>query len=301
MARVSRQKLDHMNAFDYLNYIFMILCCLAVLFPMWDMLVRSFSSPDFSGSLNFMLWPKGFNLSSYQFVLSDGNILHAFLITICRTAVGTITSCIATILVAYPLSKRDIPARKYLTVFILIPMFFNGGLITSYLNIRELKLVDNFWVYILPGCVNVYNSILMRNYFMSMDSSLEESAFIDGAGYNRLLISIVIPLSKPILATIALWNAVAHWNAWFDCFIYIRSGSLEVVQILLRRMQDLTNLQSQEMLAFIDSMQSGGQDTVTSASVRMAATIVTMVPILCVYPFVQKYFVQGIMIGSLKG
>ena len=136
---------------------------------------------------------------------------------------------------------------------------------------------------------------------MSMDSALEESAFIDGAGYNRLLLSIVIPLSKPILATIALWNAVAHWNAWFDCFIYIRSSELEIVQIILRRMQDLTNLQSAEMMAFIDSMQTGGPNTVTSASVRMAATIVTMVPILCVYPFVQKYFVQGIMIGSLKG
>lgn len=297
-----RSKLERMMVFDYINYAIMILFCITILFPMWDMVVRSLSSTKYSTGLGFMLWPKEFTLSSYQFVLSDNDIVRAFFVTVLRTVLGTIIDCTMIVLLAYPLSKRDMPGRKYITTFFLIPMFFSGGLIPSYLNIRDMGLIDSFWVYIIPGCVSVYNSVLTRNYFMSMDAALEESAFIDGAGYPRLLWSVVLPLSTPILATIALWNAVGHWNAWFDCFIYIRSGEREVVQIILRRMQDLTNLQSQEMQEFIDAqLAASGAEAVTSTSVRMAATIVTMLPILCVYPFVQKYFVKGIMIGSLKG
>ena len=300
--KMRKSKLNRMMTFDYFNYFFLILFCISIIFPMWDMVVRSLSSPRFANGLNFMFWPKEFTTSSYTFVLSDPDLLRAFFVTVYRTIWGTVTGVAFNIMLGYPLSKKDLPARNWITTYFLFTMFFGGGLIPSYINIRSLGLIDSFWVYILPGCVSVYNGILVRNYYMGMDPALEESAFIDGAGYMRLLVSIVIPLAKPILATIALWEAVSHWNAWFDCFIYIRSSELEIMQIILRRMQDLTAQQSEEIQMAVEAaLQAGGAQQVTSTSVRMATTIVTMLPILCVYPFVQKYFVKGIMIGSLKG
>lgn len=287
------------NAFDVMNYFIMLLFMLTIIFPFWDMIIRSLSDVKYSSSLNMLLIPKEITFSAYEYVLSDDSILSAYTVTIARTLIGTFSSLIVVFLAAFPLSKRDLPARNSLTLFYLIPMFFSGGLIPSYLINRSLGLVDSFWVYILPGCVGIYNVILARNYLMSLDASLEESAFIDGAGYIRVLFSIVLPVCKPIAATLALWIAVSHWNAWFDCMIYIRTPKLEVVQMLLRRMQDLTQYQTEEMQEFMAMNPQLAH--VTSSSVRMATTIVTLLPILCVYPFIQKYFVKGIMVGSLKG
>ena len=302
VKKMRKSKLQRMMAFDYCNYFVLILFCITIIFPMWDMVARSLSSPRFANSLNLMLWPKEFTTASYSFILSDSDLLRAFFVTVYRTLWGTFTGVAFNIMMGYPLSKKDMPLRSWITTYFLFTMFFGGGLIPSYINIRNLGLIDSFWVYILPGCVNVYNAILVRNYYMGMDPALEESAFIDGAGYLRLLVSIVIPLAKPILATIALWEAVANWNSWFDCLIYIRSPELEIMQIILRRMQDLTAQQSEEIQMAVEAaLEAGGVQQVTSTSVRMATTIVTMLPILCVYPFVQKYFVKGIMIGSLKG
>ena len=297
----SKNKLKRMMPFDYVNYVLLLLFCVTILFPMWDMLVRSLSSAKYSNSLKMMLWPKEFTLDSYKYALSNHDIFHAYGMTVLRTLVGTVVNISMTILLGYPLSKKNLPGRNLLTAFFLFTMFFGGGLIPSYLNNRSLGLVDNFWIYILPGAVSVYNGVLMRNYFMGMDAALEESAFMDGAGYARLLLFIIIPLSTPIIATIGLWDAVGHWNAWFDCMIYIRSKNLEIVQIILRRMQEQTAQEASDMLAELDAMLASGSGGITSNSVRMATTIITMIPILCVYPFIQKYFVKGIMIGSLKG
>lgn len=296
--RKVKHSLGRTNGFDVFNYLFLTVFSITIVFPFWDMIVRSLSDVRYSTSLTMMLWPKGLTLDSYRYVLSDDSILRAYLITILRTLSGTALSLLLVMLGAFPLSKRLLPGRKYITLFFLIPMFFSGGLIPSYLINRKLGLVNNFLVYILPGCVGVYNVVLARNFLMSLDTALEESAFIDGAGYLRVLLSIILPLSTPILATLTLWIAVGHWNAWFDCMVYIRTPSLEVVQMLLRRMQDLSQYQSEDIQSFMINDMSA---QITSVSVRMATTIVTVLPIMCVYPFIQKYFVKGIMVGSLKG
>lgn len=284
--------------FDVVNVCVMVCFCILILFPFWDMIVRSLSSPTDSTKLELMLWPKNFVTSAYRYCLKDDGILRAYGVTIARTVLGTLLSLLLILLAAYPLAKKELPGRKYITFFFLIPMFFTGGLIPSYIINRSIGLVDNFLVYILPGAVNVYNVVLARNFLMGIDKSLEESAFMDGAGYGTVLMRIIVPLSKPILATLALWIAVAHWNSWFDSMIYIRSADLEVVQLLLHRMLDTTQSMSEEMQMY---MVNNPADTVTSMSVRMAMTIITIIPIMCIYPFVQKFFVKGIMVGSLKG
>lgn len=293
-----KRRLHVWNWFDCLNAIFMTLFCISIIFPFWDMIVRSLSDPYGATNLKLMLWPENFTLSAYKFVLSDDKILRAFAVTLARTVIGTLLSLTVTILAAYSLSKRDLPGRKVITMLFLIPMFFTGGIIPSYLINRSLGFVDNFLVYVLPAAINIYNIVLARNYFMSLDKSLEESAFVDGAGYGTILLKIVVPISKPIIATLALWVAVSHWNSWMDCMMYIRDENLIVVQMLLRRMLDLTQTQNEQMQMF---MLSEGNGNITNASVRMATTIITVVPIMLVYPFLQKYFVKGIMVGSLKG
>ena len=286
------------NWFDYLNILFMCLFCALIIFPFWDMLVRSLSTARGSVKLTFSLWPDDLNFESYYYVLQDSKTLKAYGITIARTVLGTLLSLLLQVMLAYPLAKKDLPLRNVITTIMLIPMFFGGGMIPSYILNRQLGFVNNFLVYIIPGAVSIYNVIMIRNFLMSLDKSLEESAVIDGADYGTILFRIVIPLSKPILATVALWEAVGHWNAWFDSLIYARDPDLFTMQLLLKRMLSTTQQMSQEMQEF---MQLEEMENITSNSVRMATTMITILPIMCVYPFIQKYFVKGIMVGSLKG
>ncbi|MBP1993409.1 carbohydrate ABC transporter permease [Paenibacillus eucommiae] len=286
------------KCFDIFNYSFMALFCLTILLPFWDMFILSISDAKLSASLSMRLWPKTFDLSAYYFAFSDNKIPLAYLVTIYRTICGTILSLVLTVIAAYPLSKKDLPLRNVMTTIFLIPMFFGGGLIPTYIIIRKLGLVDNLLVYILPGAVGIFTILIVRNTFMSMDKALEESAFMDGAGYLTILFRIYVPLSKPILATVALWSMVGHWNAWFDALIYIRSEDKMVLQSILQRMVAMTSNFSEEALQF--QMQNPGL-FVTSQTFQAAVTIVTIGPIVMVYPFFQKYFVKGIMIGSLKG
>ncbi len=284
--------------FDIFNITFMILFCITIIFPFWDMIVRSLSAPEHSSSLGMMLIPQDITFSSYKFILSDDGILIAYVNTILRTVLGVALHVVLTVLAAYPLSKPELPYRKIITMFFLIPMFFQGGMIPSFIINRSLGLVDNFLVYILPNAVVVYNTILVRNFFMSIDKGIEESAFIDGANYPQILYKIIVPISKPIIATIALFQAVYHWNEWMTCLLYIRDEAKIVVQIILKRMMDLSDNQNAEIAEFL---AINGADVITSVSVQMATTIVTVLPIVVVYPFIQKYFVQGIMVGSVKG
>lgn len=298
MAKILKRKTKGDLIFDIFNYSFMVIFCISILFPFWDMIILSLSNPNESTSLTLRVWPQTIRLDAYKFVFSDNKVIAAYGMTIFRTVAGTALHIILTLMAAYPLSKRNLPYRNILTTYLLIPMFFSGGLIPSYVINRMLGLVDNILIYIVPGAFSVYNTILMRNYLMSMDSSLEESAFIDGAGYMTMLAKIIAPLAKPIIATIALWTAVSHWNAWMDCLIYIRDERKIVMQMILRRMMDMTNLTSQQMQEYLATDSSR---QITSQTVQAATTMITIIPIVMVYPFLQKYFVQGIMVGALKG
>ena len=282
------------RAFDWINYLFLALFSLTILFPFWNLFVQSVSSPD-SGVVDALqMWPKKFSAFNYKYVLANKYIWTGYRETLIRTIAGTALSVTLTAMGAYVLSKKKLPNRNFWTTVVLIPMFFSGGMIPSYLWMVNLHLIDNRLVLILPVLISSYNLIIMRNFFMSVPEGLEESAMIDGAGSIRIFFSIVLPISKAVLATVALWVMVGHWNAWFDATIYIRDANKLPLQVVLRR---ILMEGTQQMM----DMNSTDTNHVTPDTLKAATTFVCMLPIMCVYPFVQKYFVKGVIIGSLKG
>lgn len=282
---------------DVMIYTFFVIFSLLVLYPFWDTIVLSFSDPTKASSLGAHLWNEHWSVSSYQYVFEEGRLLLAYYNTIVRTVLTTVGALVMTMLAAYPLSKRDLPHRNLITIFFLFTMYFGGGTIPTYLLMRDLRLLNTRWVLILPGIFSVYNMIIMRNYLMGIDVALEESAFIEGAGYVTVLLKIILPLSKPVLATIALWVAVGNWNAWYDAMIYVRDKQLVVLQQLLRDMTEALSANAQSMAYFNEFADT----KIATPTIRAATIVLTIGPIVIVYPFIQKYFVKGIMIGSLKG
>lgn len=230
-------------------------------------------------------------------MLSSGDIVRPYLNSVIRTAAGTALEVLFTILAAYPLAKKELPLRGWLTTYFIVPMFFAGGLIPTYLIIKSLGLLDNFLVLIIPGAVAIFSIIIMRNYFMSLDTAMEESAYIDGAGYLTILFRIIIPVSTPVLATIALWAAVEHWNAWFDAMIYIRNQKLTVIQVIMREMLTSVSQQSNDLMF----NNNANQAQLAMNNVRSGIALLSIGPIILVYPWIQKYFVKGTMLGSVKG
>lgn len=281
--------------FDVLNYILMIILCISILYPFLYLITLSLSSGNISFT-KIRIIPYDISLANYAQVLSSRSIVSGFYNSIMRTIVGTMATMFATLFAAYPLSKKYFPHRKFWTGFIVFTMFFSGGLIPSYLLIKSLGLMNTRSALILPGLISAYNMTIVRNYFMSLPESLEESARIDGANDVVILFKIIVPISVPIIATVGLWTAVGHWNAWFDAMIYITDSRKQVLQVVLRR---ITLEGRQELL----DLSGGVEDTASLSpeTIKAAVTMVTIVPIIMVYPFIQKYFVKGIMIGSLKG
>jgi len=219
--------------------------------------------------------------------------------TIFRAFTGTVLMLVMCYLGAYPLSKKNLPGRNVITVFFLITMFFGGGLIPTYLLIKKINLINSRLVYIIPGMFSAYNMVIMRNFIMSMDKELEEAALIDGANYFDVAFKIVAPLLKPVLATIALWSIVGHWNSWFDCLIYIKDENKYILQLIVRRM--VVQSQGEQDFMSLEAFNRLSEIKIHSSNVKSAVILVTIGPIILVYPFLQKYFVKGIMIGSLKG
>lgn len=284
------------TVFDWTNYVFLSILSVLFVYPLWDLIVLSLTSPKYSDLLGIRLFPQEFTLAAYRALFADELLVTAFLNTVIRTAVGTAIILFVTFFAAYALTKRDLPMRTAITLFMLFTLFFNGGIIPTYLNIRNLGLIDSLWALILPGMANAWYIILARNFLMSTPKELEESAMIDGANPLQTAVRIILPISKPIMAVVALWAAVFHWNSWFDAILYIRSQDYYVLQYLVQK------------IMIQESMSSSGEGMLipfgtetTSQSLKAATIVVSIFPILLVYPFVQKYFVKGIMIGSIKG
>lgn len=271
---------------------------LSTLYPFWNIFVSSISSPAAISAKGAMLvWPEGTNLDSYILVFKNPMILTGYRNTLFLVVVGTSLNMLMTVFGAYALSRKWLMGRKYMMLLITITMFFGGGLIPSYLLVRKLGLYDSLWAVILPGAVSSWNIIMMRTYFLGIPDSLEESALIDGANDFQILFRITIPVSVPIMAVMVLFYAVGHWNAWFGASIYIRNQDLFPLQLVLRRIL-LTGAKLHEF----DLGYLGGADRqMIFKGLKYATVVVATVPILMVYPFIQKYFVKGIMIGSLKG
>jgi putative aldouronate transport system permease protein len=297
--RFAQRKSTADAIFDVLNGLFLILLCLTVVYPFWVTLLTSFADAKEATSLGLHVWIGHWYLDAYKFALSKyGNVPTAYLNSIHRTVIGTVLTVLVVLLGAYPLSKRELPGRGVMTVYLLVTMFFSGGLIPSYLLIRNLGLYDSRWALILPGMAGAYNIIIVRNFLMTVDKAFEEAAFIEGANYLQILIRVMIPLSKPVIATVALWTAVGHWNAWFDALIYLNTESKIVLQLLLRRLMQEMTLLAEQMNRFgaLDEKRE-----LPSEGVKAAITILTIGPIVAAYPFLQKYFIKGIFMGSLKG
>lgn len=284
------------KVFVIINDIIMVLLCIIMLYPVVFVISRSVT-PEIDRALHpLRLIPTSLDWTGYKFILSSGsNIVNSYITTIARTLIGTTLNLVVTTLLAYPLSKKYYPPRKVITALIVFTMWFSGGLIPSFLLNKQLGLLNNFWVYILPSLVNPFNMIIMRNFFMQIPDALEESAKLDGANDLRVFFSIYLPLSTASVATVALFYAVYHWNMWFDSMLYMNKKEMWTMQYTLRQLIDSATV------ADIATVGTAMDNIPPAETVRMATIVVATVPILCVYPFVQKYFVKGMLVGSIKG
>ncbi len=283
------------TAFDVFLVILMILLSCAFLYPLLNMLALSVSDAQTLKSSPIYLLPVGFSLESYKALLGDNRILLYYWNTIKYAAVGTFIMLLTTSLMAYPLSITALRGRKLVSVILTITMFFGGGLIPYYVTIMRLKLIDTFWVMVLPGAISAYNVIVFKTFFMSIPESLKESAFLDGAGHMRVLFSIVLPLSKAVLATFALFSIVGYWNDYLTALLYLRDDRKYPIQLLMRRLLVLMDYKDASTAQLLKDFRS-----ISSRTTKAAATIITVVPILCIYPFMQKYFAKGVLVGSIK-
>ena len=286
--------------FDIVNLIVMIILLLIFVWPLWFVVIASFSDPNEVWNGNVLLLPKGFTLLAYEALGDYSMIWRGYANTIFYTVVGTIVNLIMTVCAAYPLSRKDFVPRNFFMFMFMLTMYFSGGLIPTYLIVSDVGLINTPWAMIIPGACSIYNVIITRTYFInSIPSSLQEAAELDGANSFQFLIKIILPLSKPIIAVIALYYAVGHWNDFYTALIYINDQNLLPLQswlrdLLMSNKMSLNNMQGLDAAAAEAKMQ-------LSQTLKYSVIIVSTVPVLCVYPFIQKYFVKGVMIGSVKG
>ncbi|MHA6482620.1 carbohydrate ABC transporter permease [Paenibacillus sp. strain BS8-2] len=282
-------------------YAFLILLSFSAFYPFWNALVVSFNLGIDTSKGGITFWPRVWTLENYDIVLNDDRLINGFMVSIARTVAGTLSAILMTALLAYGMSKKDLIGRNYYMLFFVFTMYFGGGLIPTFLLIRSLGLMNTFWVFIIPALISVWNMIIFRTFFKSLPAGLEESAQIDGCTNWGIFFRIVLPLSGPVVATLALFTAVAHWNDWFMPSIYITNEHLVPIQTMLRQILN-ANIVT-EMSNNIDTASAArleGMRTITTKSLTMATMMVATLPIIMVYPFVQKYFVKGVLIGSLK-
>ena len=287
-----RRKPVSSRIFDIVVYILLFLVAMVTIVPFLQVVTISLSPPEVVASYGLHLIPTKIDLEGYRSIFKYKLLWTSYRNTIVRTLFGTALSMFLYVIAAYPLSKKYLPNRRFWIFFIIFTMYFSGGMIPNYLLINNwLKLSNTIWALILPPAMSAYDLIIVRNFFESIPDSLEESARIDGARETTVLFKIVVPLSMPVLATVSLWCIVGHWNAWYDCMLYIRDDTKYVLQYTLQRIlldgqvQDLDHIGTK----------------VNTETMKMASIVVSILPIMIIYPFVQKYFTKGVMIGAVKG
>jgi len=288
------------RVFDVVNVLFIVVMLIIFVWPLWFVVIASVSDPNEIWNGNVLLIPKGFTMVAYEALADYSMIWTGYRNTIIYTVVGTLVNLVMTVCAAYPLSRKDFMPRNFFMVMFMITMYFGGGLIPTYLVVSNLNLINTPWAMIIPGACSIYNVIIMRTYFInSIPHSLQEAAELDGANAFQFLMKVVLPLSKPIIAVVALYYAVGHWNDFYTALLYINDQDLLPLQsflrdILMSNKMSLNNMQGLDAAAAEAKMQ-------LSQTLKYSVIIISTVPVLCVYPFIQKYFVKGIMIGSVKG
>ncbi|WEG11877.1 carbohydrate ABC transporter permease [Pullulanibacillus sp. KACC 23026] len=282
------------KVFTVFNVIFLLIVVFLTLIPFVNIIAESFSSSAEINAGHVSIIPKGFNLDTYKIILKDKEFWVSYKNTVVYTVVGTLISMFLTTIFAYALSKKRLVGRRFLTSVAVFTMFFNGGLIPNYILVKSLHFTDTIWAIVIPGAISVFNMLIMKSFFESMPEELEEAAAIDGSGVFGTLGRIILPLSKPILATMFLFYAVGAWNSWFPAFLYFDKSSLFPVSIYLR------NLIAGASNSLSSGATSADNLTQIASNIKAVTMVLTVLPILCVYPFVQRYFVTGIMLGSVK-
>lgn len=281
---------------DFVIGLILLVLAISIVYPIWYLIMLSLSTyGGISSSKNpFMFVPAGFTLSAYKNIFSSPYIQSGYLITIFRTVIGTVASVFFMSLAAYALSKSELPGRKFLTGFFLVNMFIQGGLIPTYLMIKEMNLLDNIWLLVLLPMFNTYYMIILRSFFYTIPKSLEEAAKIDGASEVQVFYKIIVPLSVPSLIAVGTWVFFTHWNSWFDSQLYFSTMKKQVVLVQIRR---LVIEQSNLLLA---GMTTGKANLPTENSIQAAGIMVTILPVLIIYPFVKRFFVEGMTLGAVK-
>ena len=284
------------KAFTWFNGTFLVLLCGLMLYPFVTVLAQSFSSAGAVKAGLVNVWPIGFNLDTYKVVIANDLFWSSYRNTVVYTLVGTTIAMVLTTLLAFVLARKQLRGRNLLIGIAVFTMFFNGGLIPNYVLIQTLGLKNTMWAVVLPGAISVFNLLVMKSFFENMASELEEAAQIDGLGWWGIFRRIVLPLSKPVIATMILFYSVAIWNDWFAAFLYLDKQELFPVTLYLRNM-----IAGASSAASQGAAAAGSTKEAISANIQAVTMILTIIPILCIYPFVQRYFVSGIMLGSVKG
>lgn len=300
LKRKAGPGLNRSTAFDWINYAAMVLLAFIMIYPLWYCVAGSLNEGMDYLRGGVFLWPRKWTLANYKAVFLDSAILNAFWVTIWKCLVGTVTSVLCTAMVAYAITRPKLRLKKLYIPFIMLTMFFSGGLIPYFILIVDLGLYDSFWVYVIPTMFSAYNMIIIQSFMRELPSELIESAKLDGASEYRIFFQMILPLSKPVLATIALFTVVTHWNSYFDSMMYTSSQELQTIQLFLKKVitdpSVSRGLGSAATIAIPDQAA-----TLTPQVVKLATMVVTALPVVCIYPFLQRYFVKGVTVGAVKG
>jgi putative aldouronate transport system permease protein len=289
MVRINANKL---SLFGIINSLILTAIAIATVYPIIYIVSISFSETVYIVQNKVFLWPKGLNIDAYKQILSNNRVPRAYWNTILYTSVGTMINLLMTAIAAYPLSRRNFFGRKYFMIAIVLTMFLNGGIIPTYVIVQKLGMIDTIWALIIPNAIWTFELLILKSFYENMSESLRESAVIDGASEYRILFSIIIPLSKPALASIGLFYFMGHWNSFFIPLIYLNDANLYPLQLVLR-----------DMLIFDNTNDTNLVDhaALTPEAMKNATIFISMIPVLMVYPFAQRYFAKGVMLGSEKG
>lgn len=294
MSKLAQTKGDRL--FDLLNALTLAAVTCVVLYPLLFVVSASFSSPAAVLEGRVWLWPEGFTLQSYARVFQDGGLMRGYLNTLLYTAVGTTLNITLTVCAAYPLSRKDFVGGYPLTLLFAFTMFFGGGLIPTYLLVKGLGLINTLWAVILPGAVSMWNIVIMRTFFQNIPLELQESAQMDGCSNLRTLVGIVLPLSLPVLAVMMLFYGVGHWNAFFHALIYLSDTHKFPLQLVIRQI-----LLQNQMGEMVGAGETSLDQIMLAEGIKYAVIVVSSLPVLLLYPLLQRYFVKGVMIGAIKG
>lgn len=300
---VKIRKLNRPKPFDYLNALLMLIMMFVMIYPFWNTIAISFNDATDSIKGGIFFYPRLFTLYNYESLFVTNNLVNAFFVSVSKTVIVTVFNVFFSAMVAYILSRKEFILKKPFAFFLITTMYLSAGLIPTYFNFRDLSLINKYLVYIWPNLLGVFNVIVIRTFIYSLPESLAESARIDGAGDFRIFVQIILPLCKPVLATIALWVAVGTWNEWFDTFIFASSKQeLSTLQYEMMKLLSSSMVQSAAQNQGAVAAQQGVPSTMlTPMSIRSAITIVAALPIIFVYPFLQKYFIAGLNMGGVKG